>query len=61
MPGTGEMVSSLDKIIDTANNGKEAVEAIKLAYLRGNSQYCLILMDCSMPIMDGYEASAEIN
>ena len=31
----GEMVSSLDKIVDTANNGKEAVEAIKLAYLRG--------------------------
>ena len=37
MPGNGEMVSSLEKIIDTANNGKEAVEAIKLAYLRGNS------------------------
>lgn len=57
----GEMVSSLEKIIDTANDGREALEAIKLAYLTGKSQYCLILMDCSMPIMDGYDSSAAIN
>ena len=57
----GEMVSSLEKIIDTANDGKEALEKIKLAFLAGKSQYSLILMDCSMPIMDGYESSAAIN
>lgn len=56
----GEMASSLEKFIDTANNGREALEAIKLASLEGKSQYCLILMDCSMPIMDGYDASAAI-
>jgi len=54
-------VSSLEKIIDTANDGKEALEKIKLAFLTGKSEYSLILMDCSMPVMDGYESSAAIN
>ena len=54
-------MSSLEKIIDTANDGKEALEKIKLAFLTGKSQYSLILMDCSMPVMDGYESSAAIN
>lgn len=39
---------------DFANNGHEAVEK----HLRG--QYDLILMDCSMPELDGYEATARI-
>lgn len=54
-------MSQLEGMIDTANNGKEAFEAVKLAYLEGKSQYCLILMDCSMPIMDGYDASTAIS
>lgn len=33
------------------SNGQQAIDAIK------NSQFDLILMDCQMPIMDGYRAS----
>lgn len=39
---------------DLAENGLEAVEAVK------NSEYQLILMDCRMPKMDGYQATREI-
>jgi signal transduction histidine kinase/DNA-binding response OmpR family regulator len=41
-------------IADTAADGKEAVEKAK------QKQYDLILMDCHMPTMNGFEASTEI-
>ncbi len=41
--------------IDVANNGREA-----LAILLKPNNYQLVLMDCLMPIMDGYEATSKI-
>lgn len=36
---------------DVTNNGEEAVDAVK------EKHYDLILMDCEMPVMDGFEAT----
>ena len=40
--------------VEVANNGQEALLAVT------QKHYDLVLMDCMMPEMDGYEASAEI-
>ena len=40
--------------VETADNGAEAFEAIRLGC------FDLVLMDCHMPVMDGFQASAAI-
>jgi CheY-like chemotaxis protein/PAS domain-containing protein len=47
-------LSNLGFAVHSANNGQEAVEAVK------KHKYTLILMDCDMPVMDGYEATRAI-
>lgn len=42
---------------DTANNGQEAIQTLKVAE---TDEYELVLMDCQMPIMDGFEATKKI-
>lgn len=39
---------------DTANNGQEALDAVL------STEYALVLMDCQMPEMDGFAATAAI-
>lgn len=46
-----KMLEKLQIRCDVAANGKEAIEAMQ------NRPYDLILMDCNMPEMDGYEAT----
>jgi CheY-like chemotaxis protein len=48
------MLSSLGYLVDTAIDGAEALAAAT------DTTYDLILMDCQMPDMDGYEATREI-
>jgi len=43
---------------DIAANGIEAIELLKLS--KNEQLYNLVIMDCQMPEMDGYEASQEI-
>jgi len=50
-------VAQLKKLgfaIDIAENGQIAVE------LATTNQYCLVLMDCQMPVMDGLEATQKL-
>ena len=47
-------------MIDKANNGKEALDLVIKAFKLKKYSYGLIFMDCSMPIMNGYEASDNI-
>lgn len=47
----------VDELIDQAQNGLEALQAVENAR---DFQYGLIFMDCSMPVMDGYEATRSI-
>jgi len=43
---------------DVVNNGKEAIEALKKSHIE--SPFNLILMDCQMPILDGYKTTQAI-
>jgi signal transduction histidine kinase/CheY-like chemotaxis protein/HPt (histidine-containing phosphotransfer) domain-containing protein len=49
-----EHLKHLGCIADTASNGAEAVAAVL------QKPYALVLMDCQMPVMDGYSATRAI-
>jgi PAS domain S-box-containing protein len=40
--------------VDVVNDGSEAIKALE------NNDYALVLMDCMMPVLNGYEATAVI-
>ena len=53
---------NINKIVDIAHNGMEALNSVKAAHQNDNNKYCygLIFMDLSMPVMNGYEATDKI-
>jgi len=48
------MLAKLGLAVDIANNGEEALALIE------QQTYDVVLMDCQMPVMDGYQATAAI-
>lgn len=50
-----KMLEKLGLSFEVANNGQEAVDR-----LRAEHHFNLVLMDCQMPVMDGYAATGEI-
>lgn len=51
---TGLMLEKIGCQVDVTHNGLEAVKLVN------QSAYDLVFMDCQMPVMDGYEATAKI-
>lgn len=51
-----EMLRNMGFMVDVAENGEEALRTLNQAI----EPYDVILMDCQMPVMDGYETSRSI-
>lgn len=50
-----DMLAAFNLSCDVANNGQEG-----LACITGGTHYSLVIMDCQMPLMDGFECTVKI-
>ena len=56
-------ILDIEEMSDSVMNGQEAIDIVAKNVNQNNHLLCnydLILMDCNMPIMDGYESSKKI-
>ncbi len=53
-----ELLKGSGFFVEIANNGKESVEMVRSSGVP--SKYDIVLMDLQMPVMDGFDATAEI-
>jgi two-component system sensor histidine kinase/response regulator len=56
------MLESLDLDVECTRNGEEALNAVRAGEIAGAAAgaYDCVLMDCQMPVMDGFAATAAI-
>ncbi len=53
-------INKLGYALHIVANGQQAVQAIETALARNVNVYAAVLMDCQMPVLDGFEATALI-
>ena len=54
------LITKLGYTLDLVDNGQLAVQAVSRAMAGAGPVYAAVLMDCQMPVMDGFEAAAAI-
>lgn len=52
------MLTEMGLLVDIVNDGQQAID--KLSKSKQRSVYCAILMDCQMPVLDGYQTTVLI-
>ena len=56
----GYSAELIEKLVDQASNGKEAINMVKSLYRDKGQLYGLIITDLSMPVLDGYDSAVQI-